>query len=121
MQKIPKMKIRSPGLSMMLGLYLASCASPALQESVVWPEVQGAWVEVEPMVGGAPADLVGSVGTAVGSRDVQGLKAGWTLLAPFGEAWVREQLQAGQLGPKGAEISRGLLAKFTLVVGRMLP
>ncbi len=121
MQTIPKMKIRSPGLSVMLGLYLAGCASPALQESVVWPEVQGAWVEVEPMVGGAPADLVGSVGTAVGSRDVQGLKAGWTLLAPFGEAWVREQLQAGQLGPKGAEISRGLLAKFTLVVGRMLP
>jgi len=121
MQTNPKMKIRSPGLSVMLGLYLASCASPALQESVVWPEVQGAWVEVEPMVAEGPADLVGSVGTAVASRDVVGLKAGWTLLAPYGEVWVRMQLEAGQLGPKGAEIARGLLGKFTLVVGRMQP
>lgn len=102
-----------------LVLALVSCASPVLQEQVVWPEVKTGWVLIEPMVSGGPADLVGSVGTAVESHDVAGLRAGWELLAPHGEAWVREQLGSGHLGPKGADICRGLLAQFTLVVGRM--
>ncbi len=104
-----------------LVLALVSCASPVLQERVVWPEVKAGWILIEPMVLGGPAALVGSVGTAVESHDVAGLRAGWTLLAPHGEAWVRDQLGSGNLGPKGADIARGLLAQFTLVVGRMQP